>query len=87
MEFESESDGRRLWQEITRGGAFSAFALDVGSGTIVRGSQDAAAQSVAILSTLIVTLLVAVGMLMFMQSPPVASYGGHALAPAARVAK
>ena len=61
-------------QEITRGGAFAAFALDASSGTIVRGSQDEAAQSVAILSTLIVALLVAVGLLMFMQSPPASSY-------------
>lgn len=62
-------------EQVTNGGAFATFALDTQAGVIVRGSQDReSAQSITILSVLIVTLLVAIGMLMFLQSPPVSTY-------------
>lgn len=57
--------GKFANEEINNGGAFGIFALDTSTGTIMRGAQDAsAAQSITILSVLIIILLLAIGGLM-----------------------
>jgi hypothetical protein len=61
--------GRLANDQITGGGAFSAFTLDTHTGTILRGGADRdISRSTSIMSGLVVILLIALGMLMFMQS-------------------